>query len=44
MNKLNYSDDLNVLRRVVRDETVDLCYFDPPFKSKAITIGFTATI
>ena len=34
MNKLNYGDNLNVLRRFVRDETVDLCYNDPPFNSR----------
>lgn len=34
MNKLYYGDNLYVLRRFVRDETVDLCYIDPPFNSK----------
>lgn len=34
MNKLYYGDNLDVLRRFVRDETVDLCYIDPPFNSK----------
>ena len=33
-NKLYYGDNLDVLRRFVRDETVDLCYIDPPFNSK----------
>ncbi len=34
MNKLYYGDNLAVLRKFVRDETVDLCYIDPPFNSK----------
>lgn len=34
MNKLFYGDNLDVLRKYVRDETVDLCYIDPPFNSK----------
>ena len=34
MNKLYYGDNLDVLRKFVRDETVDLCYIDPPFNSK----------
>ena len=33
-NKLFYGDNLEVLRRHVKDETVDLCYIDPPFNSK----------
>ena len=32
-NHLYYGDNLDVLRRYVRDETVDLVYLDPPFKS-----------
>ena len=32
-NKLYYGDNLDVLRRYVQDETVDLVYLDPPFKS-----------
>ncbi len=32
-NVLYYGDNLDVLRRHVRDETVDLVYLDPPFKS-----------
>ena len=32
-NRLYYGDNLDVLRRYVRDETVDLVYLDPPFKS-----------
>jgi adenine specific DNA methylase Mod len=32
-NLLFYGDNLDVLRRHVRDESVDLVYLDPPFKS-----------
>jgi len=31
MNKLFYGGNLDVLHRFIRDETVDLCYFDLPF-------------
>lgn len=34
MNKLFYGDNLEVLRKYVKDETVDFCYIDPPFNSK----------
>ncbi len=34
-NLLYYGDNLDVLRRHVRAETVDLVYLDPPFNSKA---------
>lgn len=33
MNLLYYGDNLDVLRRHIKDETVDLVYLDPPFKS-----------
>jgi len=33
MNRLYYGDNLDVLRRHVDDESVDLVYLDPPFKS-----------
>jgi len=33
MNKLYYGDNLDILRRYVKDESVDLVYLDPPFKS-----------
>ena len=33
MNRLYYGDNLDVLRRHVKDETVNLVYLDPPFKS-----------
>ncbi len=34
MNQLYYGDNLEVLRNYIRDESVDLCYIDPPFNSK----------
>jgi site-specific DNA-methyltransferase (adenine-specific) len=34
-NTLYYGDNLDVLRRHVGDETVDLVYLDPPFNSIA---------
>jgi site-specific DNA-methyltransferase (adenine-specific) len=33
-NQLFYGDNLEVLRKHIRDESVDLCYIDPPFNSK----------
>jgi len=33
VNQLFYGDNLDVLQRYVKDETVDLVYLDPPFKS-----------
>src|SRR5688500_2053586 len=35
MNLLYYGDNLDVLRRHVESETVDLVYLDPPFNSNA---------
>ena len=35
MNKLYYGDNLDVLRKSVADESVDLIYLDPPFNSNA---------
>jgi site-specific DNA-methyltransferase (adenine-specific) len=32
-NLLSYGDNLDILRRSLKDETVDLVYLDPPFKS-----------
>jgi DNA modification methylase len=32
-NLLYYGDNLDILRRYVKDESVDLVYLDPPFKS-----------
>ena len=33
MNHLYYGDNLDILRRYVADDYVDLVYLDPPFKS-----------
>jgi site-specific DNA-methyltransferase (adenine-specific) len=33
-NQLYYGDNLEVLRRYIADETVDLVYLDPPFNSR----------
>jgi site-specific DNA-methyltransferase (adenine-specific) len=33
-NILYYGDNLDVLRRYIKDETIDLIYLDPPFKSE----------
>ncbi|TJU72549.1 MAG: site-specific DNA-methyltransferase [Mesorhizobium sp.] len=35
MNKLFFGDNLDVLRRQIKDESVDLVYLDPPFNSNA---------
>ena len=32
-NILYYGDNLDVLRKYIKDETIDLCYIDPPFNS-----------
>ena len=47
-NKLYYGDNLEVMRKYLTDESVDLCYIDPPFNSKRdyklnvdSNIGFT---
>ena len=34
-NTLYYGDNLQVLREHLADESVDLVYLDPPFKSNA---------
>ena len=33
-NFLYYGDNLEILRKKIRDESVHLCYIDPPFNSK----------
>jgi DNA modification methylase len=33
-NKLYYGDNIDVLRKYIKDESIDLCYIDPPFNSK----------
>jgi len=35
MNQLYFGDNLDVLRRYIKDESVDLVYLDPPFNSNA---------
>ena len=32
-NQLYYGDNLDVLRKYIKDESVDLVYLDPPFNS-----------
>ncbi len=34
MGKLNCCDNLDIMRRQIKDESVDLIYLDPPFNSK----------
>ncbi|MHB8259131.1 MAG: DNA methyltransferase [Bacteroidia bacterium] len=33
-NNLYYGDNLEVLRKYIKDDSIDLCYIDPPFNSK----------
>ena len=35
MNTLYYGDNLDILKRYIKDESVDLVYLDPPFNSNA---------
>ncbi|MEM3715061.1 MAG: DNA methyltransferase, partial [Nitrososphaeria archaeon] len=35
MNKLYYGDNLDILRKYIANESIDLIYLDPPFNSKA---------
>ena len=35
MNRLYYGDNLEVLRKYIPDESIDLIYLDPPFNSQA---------
>jgi len=39
MNHLYYGGNLDVLRRHVKDESVDLIYLDPPFNSNRPSNG-----
>lgn len=32
-NKIYYGDNLEILRKYIQEESVDLCYIDPPFNS-----------
>jgi site-specific DNA-methyltransferase (adenine-specific) len=34
VNRLYYGDNIDVLRKKIRDETIDLCYIDPPLQLK----------
>lgn len=34
-NALYYGDNLDILRKYIPDESVDLIYLDPPFNSQA---------
>jgi DNA modification methylase len=34
MNTLYYGDNLEILRKYIKDESVDLIYLDPPFNSQ----------
>src|ERR1035437_1804446 len=33
-NRLYYGDNLEILRKEIKDESIDLIYLDPPFNSK----------
>src|ERR1017187_1038866 len=33
MNTLYYGDNLDILRKKIHPDTIDLCYIDPPFNS-----------
>jgi site-specific DNA-methyltransferase (adenine-specific) len=33
-NKLYYGDNLDIMQQYIADESIDLCYIDPPFNSK----------
>jgi DNA modification methylase len=33
-NLLFYGDNLEVMRKYIKDDSIDLCYIDPPFNSK----------
>jgi site-specific DNA-methyltransferase (adenine-specific) len=34
-NKLYFGDNLQIMQDYIADESVDLCYIDPPFNSNA---------
>ena len=47
MNTLYYGNNLEVMRKWVKDDSVDLCYIDPPFSTNGnftITNGRASTI
>jgi DNA modification methylase len=33
-NQLYYGDNLEIMQKYIEDESIDLCYIDPPFNSK----------
>jgi len=33
INQLYYGDNLEIMQKYIADESVDLCYIDPPFNS-----------
>ena len=41
MGTLYYGDNLEILRRYLKDETIDLVYLDPPFQFYAISTKIT---
>jgi len=41
-NVLYYGDNLDILRRYIADESVDLVYLDPPFNSNATSNALPA--
>ena len=43
-NYLYYGDNLDILRRYIKDETIDLVYLDPPFNSNANYNGCSSLI
>ena len=42
MGTLYYGDNLDILRRYLKDETVDLVYLDPPFNSAKSRTSFNS--
>ncbi len=36
MNQLFYGDNLDILRKQIAEESIDLCYIDPPFNSDEV--------
>ena len=36
-NTLYFGDNLDILRRYIADESVDLIYLDPPFNSNPVS-------
>ena len=40
MNEIFRGDNVGVMRRRIRDSSVDLVYLDPPFQSKDYALAF----